>query len=168
MQLTHVCVIYLGCLKAKFKSLCSSYQRCKETINKWNKLPSGSAGRPKYKPKSYKYAAELSFLDDVTFQRKLMRKWPLIHPLLTIMTWYVHKCKQWTCKPVNSHAQHQLCNFLCKQERFQHICITVHTAQPLQATFGILANRFWVFHFWNGCEKMIIGQKRTTLIFPPV
>ena len=70
MQLTHVCVIYLGCLEAKFESLHSSYQCYKVTINKWNKLQSGSAGRPKYKPKSYKYAAELSFLDDVTISEK--------------------------------------------------------------------------------------------------
>jgi len=70
MQLTHVCVIYLGRLEAKFKSLRSSYQHYQVTINKWNKLPSGSAGRPRYKPKSYKYATELSFLDDVTISEK--------------------------------------------------------------------------------------------------
>ena len=49
----------------KFKSLRSCYQRYKVSRYKWTMLPSGSAGRPRCKPKTYKYASELSFLDDV-------------------------------------------------------------------------------------------------------
>ena len=62
--------VNVGALESKFHSFRSSYGRNKLLINKWNKLPSGSAGRPTKKPKVHKYTAELSIIDEVTVSEK--------------------------------------------------------------------------------------------------
>lgn len=52
-------------VKEKWNNIRSCHVRSKKKQKEWNSAPSGSAAKRKAKPHTYKYSAELYFLDEV-------------------------------------------------------------------------------------------------------
>ena len=57
-----------GEVQKKFGTMRNGLRKSLAKFRAWNTLPSGSAARPKTKPKPYKYTAEMDFLAAVALQ----------------------------------------------------------------------------------------------------